>query len=757
MSNGERLMKYINREYGIPQRPPEFKDYYEETNIGPMVTKDNYPDKCYLGAGLDSAVPYGAMLVGKGGTRWGIKISCNIRGRWIESDDYLREIGRLYAVSEDGNFTYFAYGDMTATIVKYSKNALVMSLATINNIKLRITYYLMKPCEGEIRAIDNVIKGAANYLAVIPGEVELNNQQSVFRNRYEVVAEPKDKEYFTAKTYRKPIDIIKQDNSITYEYELYGKESRLFVYAAIGYKGIFNDYPEENELIEGTSMEEIAYSTNKKIGRGLLGRSYNGFLNSSMYHRIYNPFIKGFMFSESRTKIDENFAFNAIDLNAATIIAAFIGDYDTSKRQLELSMHDEILSPLTLWIVYLRTRDYELLKRLYKSFSKKFVPKSDLVICSDKSQVAYCMTGSPLKEMDNKKAMYSLDKSCFNLLAMDIMERIALIVGAPESSLYASAKEVLKERINDTLWNPKLGIYMNRYVKGEFASAIGITSFYPLVAGAVDGLDKLEKLMMNLRDKKRFYGERMVPTLSKDHPEYGVKFTSSTGEIILPYQGYRGTIVPYMNYLIYMGLVRYGVYDLASEIAISSANLWNKRYRKGNYEVLDNYLPSKTFTIDRKSMQFDTEKILEKTERHSLSGNLMAMMGLSELIDLEYFRDDMDIAIRFGTMIKGENSVSRINLLGHLFNVNVDDYVTELFVDNIDVFSAEGGKVIVRQFSESNNGANFIILADSDVSINIKLPILGLCKEAQALSFKLLNGCSEVNITNGKLNIKKIH
>ena len=750
-------MKYINREYGFSGRPPLFNDYYEMTAKGPIITPDCYPIKNFIGAGLDIKEPYGAMLIGENGSRWGIKISCNIRGRWLDSDNYIKEIGRLYAVSPDGNFTYFAYGDMTATLVKYSRKALVMSIATIDNIKLRLTFYLQRPCEGEIRAVDNIVKGASNYHATVAGNAALVDRQSVFRDRYEVVGDGRNKEYFTAKVYKNPVEIIKGDNYITYEYDLQGKDSRLFVYVAIGDKGIFSEYPEESELVEGTSMEEIVYSTNKTIGRGLLGRSANGFLNSSMFHRVYNPFIKGYMYIESRLKTDEFFAYNGTDLSIASIIASYIGDYDTAKSQIELNFDDEILAPLALWQVYSRTRDKELLKNIFKDYSRKYIPKGDLVISEDKSEIAYGMEGSPLKELNINKPMYSLDKSCTNLLAMDILERISLIVGAPENSLYAAAKERLKALINDTLWNPKLGIYMNRYVSGEFAAAVGITSFYPLVAGAVDGLDKLEKLVAYLRNNKKFYGEKMIPTLSKDHPEYGIKFTDAKGEMIEAYQGYRGMIVPYMNYLVYLGLIRYGVYDLAGEIALKSANMWNRRYRKGNYEVLNYYLPDRVVKIDRVTLKADAEKILKNAERHSLSGNLMALMGLSELLDIEYFRDDLKIALKFGTLVKGEHSLSRINLLGRQFSINIDDRGLDLTVDGVNVVKGSGGKFIVRQFIENIKGCQFIILSENDITVELKLPILGVCKDMTAMTFTVESGLNKVIIKNGRIKIEKIY
>jgi len=749
-------MKYINREYGFSGRPPHFPDFYEETAKGPIISQDNYPVKNIIGAGLDPKEPYGAMLIGQGGSKWGIKISCNIRGRWIDSDNFLKDIGRLYAVSREGNFSYFAYGDMTASVVKYSRNALVMSIATIDSIKIRITFYLVPPTEGEIRSSDNIIKGAASFLAVIPGTVKLEDQKSVFHDRYEVIGDARSKEYFTAKLYKTPSDIKSDHYSTTYEYDLQGKDSRLFIYAAIGDKNIFNEYPEEAELIEGTSTEEIIYSTNKTIGRGVLGRSANGFFNSSLYQKIYNPYLKGPMYVESRAAINKFYAFNGTDLNTASVIASYIGDNDTAKSQLPLALDDDILSPLSVWIVFSRTRDKDLLKKHYRELSKKYIPRSELTISKDKSEVAYCMPGSPLKEINNSKPMYSLDKSSLTLLNMDIMERISLIVGAPESTLYAAAKERLKEKINDLLWNPKLGIYMNRYINGDFAGTYGITSFYPLIAGAVQGLDKLEKLISALRDKKKFYGERMIPTLSKDHPEYGVKFISDNGETIMPYRGYRGMIVPYMNFLIYQGLIRYGVYDLASEIAVKSSRMWNQRFRKGKYEVLSNYLPGRTLKVDTVNYKLDTEKIYDDTDRHSLSGNLLALIGLSELIDIEYFIDDLTVALRFGTFSGGEHSVSGMNILGRMFSVNLSDRETNVSVNNLVVISGDGGKFLIRHFVEKEDGAEFIILSDSDIRLRLALPILGICKEATSMTLTVEGGTNKVKIVNGKPEITRI-
>ena len=224
----------------------------------------------------------------------------------------------------------------------------------------------------------------------------------------------------------------------------------------------------------------------------------------------------------------------------------------------------------------------------------------------------------------------------------------------------------------------------------------------------------------------------------------------------MPYSGYRGMIVPYMNFLVYQGLSRYGVYDLMADIAAKSANTWYSRYKKGNYDVFDTYLPGVTLTIND-SFRPDTENVLKGAEKHSLSGNLMALIGLCELIDVEYFRDDLKVALRFGTMLKGTHSVSRLNVLGRLYSVSVTDRGMLISADNSPVLSGEGGKFIIRQYTESNKGAEFIVLNDNDIILSLALPIIGFCEESQSLTFTLQAGASKVKIIKGKPRITKIY
>ncbi len=136
-----------------------------------------------------------------------------------------------------------------------------------------------------------------------------------------------------------------------------------------------------------------------------------------------------------------------------------------------------------------------------------------------KNEVAYKQHDSPLKEKFNSTPMFSLDLSALKLLAFDVLERLATMFDAPERDKYAAARREMQKIINETFWCESEGLYINRYTTGQWARAIGSTSFYPLLAGAVDTPEKLSLIVNNLTDTKRFWGDYVIPTLSVDNAE----------------------------------------------------------------------------------------------------------------------------------------------------------------------------------------------------------------------------------------------
>lgn len=111
-------------------------------------------------------------------------------------------------------------------------------------------------------------------------------------------------------------------------------------------------------------------------------------------------------------------------------------------------------------------------------------------------------------------------------------------------------------RINEMLWSEDRELYLNRYWDGEFSTRLGATLFYPLI-GRVAPADRAHRIVKgHLLNEKEFWGEHVVPSISRDDPAY-------------PDQEYwRGRIWGPMNWLVYEGLKapEYGLDDVAREM-----------------------------------------------------------------------------------------------------------------------------------------------------------------------------------------------
>lgn len=743
-------MKYVNKEYGFQGRPPFFSDFYEEKYKGPSLTSDNFPQKTIIGAGIQASVPNGAMLVGKLGTMWGIRVSYQKNNKWFDYRDFLEDVGRLYVSQIGGKFSYFAHGDMTATFVNYNENSIVLSLSAVSHSALRVIFYPVAPCEANFKATENDVMGFAPAYGVIKGKTGINEDGCVFKGRFDVFAKDdvKTREYFCATIYNKPSVIKKgKKEEVVYEFDLKNAEnSRIMVFAEVGDKCVLtSEKPCVEELTAGISSAEIGFSNANAHGYGTLGAGISNLLNSSMWHRVYNPYFLDCAFFPTR-KLNEYYSFNGEEMNSASIIGAHVADLTASGKVLEYTYQDKLLAVFTAWTVFCRNRDVSWLSGIYEKLSKENPANSELVVANwrNKNEVSYKMTSSPLKEILTEENMYSLDMSCIKLLNLDILKRMATVCGDKKGETeYSNCADSLKKSINDTLFNPEIGMYANRFVGGEFSKYIGATSFYPLIAGAVDSLDKLDRMLQYLTESKKFGGEYAVPTLIKDNPEYGVKFRDvKTGIMHAPYTQYRGEIIPYVNYLIYRGLVRYGVSSVASDIAQKSVKLYLKHCQRGKYNVYDRYLPTGGVSSD--------------AVRNHISGNFLATCGLCELIDVEYFRDDNKPSIKFGTLAKGEHGAFNIPLFGRNFSITVQEKQTFLLVDDKEMFLAEGGRLEVRNFVETIDGCQMIINAEENVLITLFLPVLYKSGVTNKIVFALEKGKSNITINGVNVHTEKI-
>lgn len=733
-------MKYINKEYGFAFRPPFFDKFHEESETGPAINADNFPQKCIMGVGYDYGAINGAMLVGRKGSMWGVRVLYYSGKKWLDNDDFVGNMGSASANTVDGNFAHFTSGPLSVRWVRHNDHSLILQVSSKRKLRVRIIFYPCYDCSGELSIEGAAVSGRSPCVAIVPGTVELTDSTAVYRGRY--LVEGDEREYFHAVSYMPPSDSANGAfNEAIMEFVINKRQPSVYCYASVGDADIFDaEIPRFDRVKSQIETSELRYGVNKTMGSGALGAPVERMHNAILWSRVYYPYLLSEIYSPKRANLDKHFDIGGIEENCSAILGCYT-DPEKSVQQLRYTLEDKIFGVFAVWHNYMHMTDRSDMLLLYRKLAKLYPPKAELIISDKtKNEVAYKWQDSPLKEKYNPLPMYSLDLSSLKLLAFDVLERIAALFDVSEKDKYGKAKDKMRALINETFWNEQEGLYVNRYISGQWANAIGATSFYPLLAGAVDSAQKLSLIVNNLTDTKRFWGDYVIPTLSIDNYEYGkVSKPDNNGKRTPPYLEYRGSIVPYVNLIVYHGLKRYGLDELAGLIAKKSAALWsaNESDNVENYSV---YLPKgKRVRVD---------------DYLSANGNMLALIGLQELIDLEYFRPDIKTALRFGTFLQGTNSVSNLKLLGHVYSIEVSDESTTLIMDDVNLFRGDGGKFVVRNFTlDANGGGEFMIDSRSNISINLNLPS---AKRPVKYFFIVPIGKSQVKASNGMVNITKI-
>ncbi|MCH5351542.1 MAG: hypothetical protein J1F39_06220 [Clostridiales bacterium] len=735
-------MKYINKEYGFAFRPPFFDKFFEQTDNGPEISDENYPQKYIVGAGYDYGAPNGVMLVGKHGSMWGVRVLYYAGNRWVDSADLMGKMDSSSANTADGSYAHFSSGPLSIRFVKLNESSMLIKVSTRKKMRVRIMFYPCYDCPGELSIEGAEVSGRSPYIAIVPGTLELTDNNAVYRGRYLVIDEA-NREYFRAVSYSPPSNSANGANNEAFmDFVINRRQPSVYFYATVGGSYIFNSELPHIETVEGLiDANEFSYAKNKTTGSGELGGPVERMINAMLWSRVYYPYFMTDMYSPKRSALDNNFDIDGTEENCSAILGCYAG-VEKAVKQLNYTLEDKILSVFAVWHNFLHMTDRSEMLLYYKKLSALYPPIAVPVIAEkNKLEIAYKWSDSPLKEKHNPASMYSLDLSSLKLLAFDILERIASLFGLAERKKYAKAKVEMIRAINTTFWNEEEGIYMNRYTMGQWATSVGATSFYPLIAGAVDSRERLSLIVNKLTDPKYFWGDCVIPTISMDNKEFGKRSKpDNNGKRTPPYLEYRGSIVPYVNFIVYHGLKRYGLDELAAVVAQKSASLWAAN-ESDNFESYSMYLP--------KLRRAHNEKYL------SANGNMLALIGLQDLIDIEYFRPDLKSAITFGTFASGNNTLTNYRLLDHTYSIEVNDDGTALDMDDKNIFIGDGGKFVVRNFILDNKGGGeFMIDAKANITINMALP----SADRTTINYFFIApaGKSIVKAADGMVNIKKI-
>jgi len=278
-------------------------------------------------------------------------------------------------------------------------------------------------------------------------------------------------------------------------------------------------------------------------------------------------------------------------------------------------------------------------------------------------------TGTLIMNCIDLNSLYALDAWCLAEIANILDKR-------DDYNNFFSEYEIMKELINEHLWDEREGFYFDRYWDGRFSARKAASNFYPLLAGIPDRTRAL-RMLRHLLNPEEFWGDFVIPTISRDDPSYKDQ------------QRWRGAIWPPTNYLIYQGLKAYHFDAIASELAKKSSDLFLRTW--DNFQLCPENFDSRTGEAGG--------------QRYQSWGSLFALIALEEYLDFTPWE-----GFRFGMIDPEERGkLSRISIQDRHYDVEISSKGVKLKEEGKEILRAKGSAVF-RHFLYSENEISFEVI-----------------------------------------------
>jgi putative isomerase len=222
------------------------------------------------------------------------------------------------------------------------------------------------------------------------------------------------------------------------------------------------------------------------------------------------------------------------------------------------------------------------------------------------------------------------------------LAEIAHILGrdAEEKKLRRDFTE-MSARVNKLMWGKEDGMYLNKHWDGSFNRRISTTNFHPLL-GDIASPERAQRMVQQyLLNPQKFWGEYVVSVTPRDDPAFRDN------------NYWRGRIWAPTNYLLYEGLIRSGLDEVAAEVAAKSTSLFLKEW-KAKGHLHENYSPITGEAED-----------VPSTVSYYGWGGLLPLMMVEELIDVEAW----GVGLRLGSLSEKTASVSNVRLMNDTYDV----------------------------------------------------------------------------------------
>jgi neutral trehalase len=154
-------------------------------------------------------------------------------------------------------------------------------------------------------------------------------------------------------------------------------------------------------------------------------------------------------------------------------------------------------------------------------------------------------------------AEYPVDFNTIMAINVLYMSALAEILNDKEASFHYKRRYFsLKTRINALMWDGEDGFYYDIDSNEKRLPVKTIAGYWPLLA-EIPNDDKAERIIEKLSDPRFFGAPHPFPTVAVNEPSF-----DETGN------GFRGSVYPYLTFMVIKGLERYQRWDLARDFAI---------------------------------------------------------------------------------------------------------------------------------------------------------------------------------------------
>ena len=174
---------------------------------------------------------------------------------------------------------------------------------------------------------------------------------------------------------------------------------------------------------------------------------------------------------------------------------------------------------------------------------------------------------------------FDLGLNCAAALDAEMLANMATVLGKhADAQEFTRVADRCRTLISETLWDESRGLFANRQRNGGFVRSLSPTSFYPLLCGAATP-EQAARLLEHLSDETTFGGNFVLPNAARNDPAFADNVY------------WRGRIWPNVNYMVWLGLRRYGFTAEASKLASQSYDLfmtsWSRdRIAAENYNAM---------------------------------------------------------------------------------------------------------------------------------------------------------------------------